>query len=132
MGRATSEQKRALKKNIDYQHLVKDTIKSCLLEYLEDNTAREYLSGKMDNITKLEKTKIDLKKEPKTELTAFSILTLEKQINTLREELPENALILKKIKTKKNSDILEYVLFQLQRATISFMKKSKITTHEMR
>ena len=37
----------------------------------------------MDSITKLEKTKIDLKKEPKTELTAFSILTLEKQINPL-------------------------------------------------
>ena len=80
----------------------------------------------MDNITKLEKTKIDLKKELKTELTAFSILTLEKQINTLREELPENALILKKIKTKKIADILEYVLFQLQRATISFMKNNKI------
>ena len=43
----------------------------------------------MDNISKLEKTKLDLKKEAQTDITAFSIETVEKQINTLREELPD-------------------------------------------
>ena len=79
----------------------------------------------MDNIKKLEKTKNDLKNNAKTEINTFSINTLEKQIITLKEELPENASLLKNIKTTKFSDILEYVLFQLQRVTITFMKKKQ-------
>ena len=125
-GKGNFRAKKGIEKNLEYQKLVKDTIKNCLFEYLEDNIAREYLSGKMDTISKLEKTKLNLKKEAQTNITAFSIETLEKQITTLREELPENASILKKIKTKKFADILEYVLFQLQRVTISFMKNNKI------
>ena len=80
----------------------------------------------MDNIKKLEKTKNDLKNNEKTEINSFSINTLEKQIATLKEELPENASILKNIKNTKFSDILEYVLFKLQRVTISFTKNNKI------
>ena len=81
----------------------------------------------MDNIKKLEKTKNDLiKNNEKTEINSLSIITLERQINKLKEELPENASILKNIKNTKFSDILEYVLFQLQRVTITFTKNNKI------
>ena len=45
-GKGNFRAKIGIEKNLDYQQVVKDTIKSCLLEYLEDNTAREYLSGK--------------------------------------------------------------------------------------
>ena len=54
-GKGNFRAKIGIEKNLDYQQVVKDTIKSCLLEYLDDNNAREYLSGKMDNINKLEK-----------------------------------------------------------------------------
>ena len=107
--------------------MVKNTIKNCLIEYLEDNNAREYLSGKMDNIKKLEKTKDDLKKHNEnSEITSLSIITLEEQIKKLKGELPENASLLKNIKNTKYSNILEYVLFQLQRVTITFTKNNKI------
>ena len=69
----------------------------------------------MDSITKLENTEKYLQNEIKTNITATSISTIQKQIIKLNNELPENATLLNKIKNKNYAEILEYVLFQLQR-----------------
>merc|ERR1711867_50157 len=105
------------------------------IEHLEDDQAREYLTGKMDNLNKLEKTRDNLKKnnnDEVSEITSASIITLEEEIKKLSDELPDNMSLLKKIKKTKYSNILEYVLFQLQRATINFTKKNKIEENNTR
>ena len=80
-GKGNFRAKKGIENNTAYQELVKNTIKNCLIEYLEDNNAREYLSGKMDNIIKLEKTRDDLKKDNEnSEITSLWIITLEEKI----------------------------------------------------
>merc|ERR1712215_638407 len=78
---------------LSYQKIIKTTIKTCLIEHLEDDQAREYLTGKMDNLNKLEKTRDNLKKnnnDEVSEITSASIITLEDEINRLSDELPDN------------------------------------------
>ena len=57
---------------------------------------------------------------------------MEDEINKIRDEIPDNSSLLKKIKKTKYSSILEYVLFQLQRATINFTKNNKIKENDTR
>ena len=87
----------------------------------------------MDNLIKLEKTRDDLKKDNEiTEITKLSIIILEDKIKKLRDEFSENASIIKNIKNTKYSNILEYVLFQLQRVTINFTKNNRIEENNTR
>ena len=53
----------------------------------------------LESISKLKTTETN-QNEIQTNITAISIETLKKQINTLTNEIPENATILNKIKTK--------------------------------
>merc|ERR1712215_6392 len=134
-GKGIFRAQKGLEKNISYQEIIKTTIKTCLIEHLEDDLAREYLTGKIDNLNKLEKTRDNLKKnnnDEVSEITSASIITLEDEINRLSDELPDNLSLLKKIKKTKYSNILEYVLFQLQRATINFTKNNKIEENDTR
>merc|ERR1712215_102392 len=131
-GKGNFRAQKGLEKNTSYQQLIKTTIKSCLIEYLEDDTAREYLTGKMDNLDKLVKTRDNLTNEEVSEVTSASIITLEEEIKKLSDELPDNMSLLTKIKKTNYSNILEYVLFQLQRATINFTKKNKIEENNTR
>merc|ERR1712236_44390 len=90
-----------IEKNILYQELIKKTIKNCVIEYLDDDYAREYLNGKIDNLIKLEKTRDDLKKDNEiTGITTLAISTLENKRKKITDELPENASILKNKKTQ--------------------------------
>ena len=60
-GKGNFRAKLGIEKNSEYQKIIKETIKKCLIEYLEDTHAREYLTGKIERITKLENTPIELK-----------------------------------------------------------------------
>merc|ERR1712215_603533 len=89
--RATSVLKKVSKKISPIKKIIKTTIKTCLIEHLEDDQAREYLTGKMDNLNKLEKTRDNLKKnnnDEVSEITSPTITTLEDEINRLSDELP--------------------------------------------
>merc|ERR1712215_380326 len=90
------------------------------------------LTGKMDYLDKLVKTRDNLTNEEVSEVTSASIITLEEEIKKLSDELPDNMSLLTKIKKTKYSNILEYVLFQLQRATINFKKNNKIEENDTR
>merc|ERR1712236_84426 len=92
----------------------------------------------MGNLNRLGKTRDNLKKNNNdnnnevSEITSLTITTLEDEINKIRDEIPDNSSLLKKIKKTKYSSILEYVLFQLQRATINFTKNNKIEENNTR
>merc|ERR1712215_141662 len=131
-GKGNFRAQKGLEKNISYQKILKTTIKTCLIEHLEDDLAREYLTGKMDNLDKLVKTRDNLMNDEVSEITSASIITLEEEINRLSDELPNNLSLLNKIKKTNYSNILEYVLFQLQRATINFTKNNKIEENNTR
>ena len=70
--------------------IIKTTAKNCLIEHLDDDHAREYLTGKMNNLNKLEKTRDDLKENNEvSEITSLAIITLENKIKKIRDEIPE-------------------------------------------
>merc|ERR1711895_312785 len=94
-GKGNFRAQKGLEKNMGYQKIIKTTIKTCLIEHLEDDLAREYLTGKMDNLNKLVKTRDNLMNDEVLEITSASIITLEEEINRLSDEFPDNLSLLK-------------------------------------
>merc|ERR1712215_380880 len=94
-GKGKFRAQKGLEKNLTYQKIIKTTIKTCLIEHLEDDHARKYLTGKMDNLNKLGKTRDNLKKNNNnndnnnevSEITSLTITTLEDEINKIRDEI---------------------------------------------